>query len=398
MEWHVITGEYPPQLGGVSDYAQQICNELVEGGDVVHVWTPEVDSAPYDHGNVQVHSLPRGFGRAWLKELNRGLRNYPAPRNILVQYVPHMYGWKSMNVAFCRWIARQKNQNVYVMFHEVAFPFRIGQPWRHRLLAVVHRIMARKILGSVRHSFTSTDEYLSLLQSLGQQKAHFGLLRICSNIPPRSYADGDVRSAHDNSAAPYTVGIFSNFNPEICEVLEPAIGCLLQNPEISVALLGPGELFRDSLACQNPEAAGRISSTGRLHVTEVGRHMQSCDALLQLYPSDASAARGTLIGSMASGVPVVTTCGPATDLLLVESESLVFAEGSPQSIRDAVEMLMENPERAKEIGARARNLYRQYFHPAVIVARLRGLAGGGVQLPPPAKDLKIMDEEAGVRQ
>jgi glycosyltransferase involved in cell wall biosynthesis len=385
MEWHVVTGEYPPQLGGVGDYTHQICNELIESGDSVHVWTPEADCGALPDTPAQIHALPRGFGWRWLRELDGGLQAYAAPRNILIQYVPHMYGWKSMNLAFCRWIAMQRKHNVYVMFHEVAFPIRTGQPWKHRLLALVHRAMARTILRSVRHSFTSTDEYLALLLHLGERGVPISLLRICSNIPASSYMDGQEGGLANGS----TVGIFSNFNPEVREALEPAVRCLLQNPKIEVALLGPGEAFRESLASQDPEAADRIRTTGRLRVDEVGRHMRDCDALLQLYPGHASAARGTLIGAMASGVPVVTTAGPATDLLLLESDALVFAEGSPLSIRESVEMLLRNPARAQQIGDRAQRLYEAYFHPAVIVQRLRALASGSVAVG--AKDREMVD-------
>jgi hypothetical protein len=38
--WHVITPEYPPMLGGVSDYTQSIAKGLAAQGDEVHVWCP----------------------------------------------------------------------------------------------------------------------------------------------------------------------------------------------------------------------------------------------------------------------------------------------------------------------------------------------------------------------
>ena len=139
MEWHIITGEYPPQLGGVSDYTFQVSQEMAKSGDKVHVWSPATHLECVQPDAAEVHALPKGFGRRWLKELDWRLRSYAAPRNILIQYVPHMYGWKSMNLAFCWWIFRQRKHNVCVMFHEVAFPFRSGQPLRHHLLAMVHR-------------------------------------------------------------------------------------------------------------------------------------------------------------------------------------------------------------------------------------------------------------------
>jgi glycosyltransferase involved in cell wall biosynthesis len=372
VEWHIVTGEYPPQLGGVSDYTYQVSQELAEGGDQVHVWSPATPLKVSHEETVQVHALPQGFGWRWLRELDRRLRSYSGPRNILIQYVPHMYGWKSMNLAFCWWIFRQRGHNVSVMFHEVAYPFRRGQPLRHRLLATVHRLMAWGILRSVRHSFTSTEPYLALLQGLGNDETPLSMLRICSNIPTKSYLSVRPRARkEDGPNGLFTVGIFSNFSAELRKVLGPVIGCLLENPNIAVTLLGPGDAFCQSLAKQYPEAADRVRSTGHLPVTEVPEHMRSCDALLQLYPEGASAARGTLIGAIASGLPVVTTSGPATDRLLLDSGAMLTPDGSPQSIRDAIELLRDNPALARDLGTRSQRLYRESFQPSVIVSRIR---------------------------
>jgi glycosyltransferase involved in cell wall biosynthesis len=372
VEWHVITGEYPPQLGGVSDYTYQVAREMTREGDRVHVWAPATDLESFHEEGSQVHALPGGFGLRGLRELERRLRTYAAPRNVLIQYVPHMYGWKSMNLAFCWWIFTQRKHNVCVMFHEVAFPFRGGQRFRHGLLAIVHRLMAWIILRSVRHSFTSTEPYFALLRKLGNEQTPISMLRICSNIPQESYHSENIPARReDRPDGLFTLGIFSNFAPELSESLEPVIGCLLGNPDIEVRLLGPGEALRQSLAKQNPEAVDRVISTGRLHVTKIAEQMRRCDALLQVYPEGASAARGTLIAGMASGVPVITSSGPKTDRLLLDSEAMLFSDGSPQSIREAVELLQENPALARDLGARALRLYRESFQPSVIVSRIR---------------------------
>jgi glycosyltransferase involved in cell wall biosynthesis len=215
---------------------------------------------------------------------------------------------------------------------------------------------------------------LDLLQSLGSRKSPISLLRICSNIPSESYQwDGGHRQ-EDDPRAPFTVGIFSNFAAELREVLTPVIGSVLENPKIAVALLGPGEAFRESLIKKYPQAANRIRSTGRLHVSKVAERMRGCNALLQIYPDGASAARGTLIGALASGIPVITTAGPNTDKLLLESNTMLFSDLSPQSIRNNVEMLSQNPDMARDLGMRAQRLYQESFQPSVIVSRLREVA------------------------
>ena len=374
MEWHVVTGEYPPQPGGVSDYTYQVCRELAKGGDEVHVWQPGIYRASHSEP-VSVHALPEGFGWRWLKELGRGLADYPGPRNILIQYVPHMYGWKSMNLAFCWWIFNHRLDNIFVMFHEVAFPFRNRQPLRHKLLAVVHRAMAWTILRSVRHSFTSTEPYLALLRRLGKIQTPISMLRICSNIPLDSYRLDRALLGHEpDTQASFCVGIFSNFSSEICRTLAPVIGQILEDPQIAIRLLGPGEAFAQKLRSEYCDYADRISSTGRLHVTQVGEQMQTCHVLLQLYPDGASAARGTLIGAMASHVPVITNSGAATDTLLIDSKSMLFTDGTPRSVCGALGLLKSNPALARELASRAQAVYKESFDSVVIAAHLREVA------------------------
>jgi hypothetical protein len=118
-------------------------------------WTCTDDSTIPQIERVEVHRLGGNFGVRWLTRLHRGLRRYPDPCTVLIQYVPHMYGWKAMNIAFCACLAIQRKYNTWVMFHEVTFPLRWGQPWKHALLAVVHRLMAWSIPRLVKQSFTS---------------------------------------------------------------------------------------------------------------------------------------------------------------------------------------------------------------------------------------------------
>ena len=48
MTWHVLTGEYPPDCGGVGDYSADLARALAETGDLVHVWTVGQTQAAQD--------------------------------------------------------------------------------------------------------------------------------------------------------------------------------------------------------------------------------------------------------------------------------------------------------------------------------------------------------------
>jgi hypothetical protein len=100
-----------------------------------------------------------------------------------VQYVPHAFGWKGMNVPFCLWLNRQRRRDVWVMFHEVLYPRLPGQPWRHRLLARVTRRMARLTLRAARRVFVSVPAWEPILRSLGPDCPAVTWLPVLSNIP-----------------------------------------------------------------------------------------------------------------------------------------------------------------------------------------------------------------------
>ena len=53
---HLITPEYPPQSGGVSDYVVQLAEGLAKDGEEVHVWYPGTAPASRSEGGVNLHA------------------------------------------------------------------------------------------------------------------------------------------------------------------------------------------------------------------------------------------------------------------------------------------------------------------------------------------------------
>ena len=104
--WHIITGEYPPQPGGVADYTSLVARELAKAGDGVDVWTPECGMTQGSVPGVRLHRLPGHFGPRALTTLGRALAEANGNR-ILVQYVPHAFGFKAMNLPLCYWLYAQ---------------------------------------------------------------------------------------------------------------------------------------------------------------------------------------------------------------------------------------------------------------------------------------------------
>lgn len=371
MDWHIITGEFPPEPGGVADHTWELAKALTSGAEEeVHIWTPETELHGAVLDRVHVHHLPLGFGFKWLRALDRGLAQFGSADPLIVQYVPHMYGWKAMNLAFCFWLKRQRHRTMSVMFHEVAYPLKSSQPLRHHVLALVHRLMARIVLHRATYSFTSIEPYRELLTRLAPD-AQVQLLRICSNVPFPWNATASRTVSAAPPAGPKVVGIFSSFGRDIAALLEPIVPSILENNATQVRLIGPGSTLVSKICERFPQYRQRLITTGRIPASEVAPHLTGCHVLLQLYPDGAAAARGTLVAALASGVPVVTNAGPLTEPLFQSNNAVVFCDDTPAGVRQTIETLFADEAASSELGLAGRRLYEDHFDISVAVTKLR---------------------------
>ena len=150
--WHFVTAEFPPQVGGVGDYTYLIANGLTEAGDEVHVWCPSSGCAAPSRNGLIVHQELGAIRPSDLRRVGRMLDRFPEPRRLLVQWVPHGYGYRSMNLPFCFWLWNRSvvhGDRVDIMVHEPYLAFWEGS-WRQAAVALVHRLMTVVLLSAVR--------------------------------------------------------------------------------------------------------------------------------------------------------------------------------------------------------------------------------------------------------
>src|SRR4051794_8941437 len=154
LSWHLITGEYPPLIGGVSDYCQVVAEGLAATGDEVHVWCPPLP-ANAGQDRVAVHPNMGRFSRRDLRGVDRLLDRFPAPRRLLVQWVPQGFGYRSMNVGFCLWLwhRARAGDRVDIMVHEAYVGF--GGTPRQTAVAAIHRVMTSILLRAAHRVWTA---------------------------------------------------------------------------------------------------------------------------------------------------------------------------------------------------------------------------------------------------
>ncbi|HYR11612.1 MAG TPA: hypothetical protein VEQ60_27765 [Longimicrobium sp.] len=314
--WHLLTGEYPPEGGGIADYTAVLARALADMGRQVHVWTPARVPPSQEH-RTTVHVMD-GFSGAALARLGAELDQFAPPRRLLVQYAPQAWGMKGMNVPFCRWVLsrREKGDDVRVMFHEPFFPFGWQRPQRN-LLAAVNRWMARLLLrASGDRAYVSIRAWEGLLRPLAPPGLELTVLPIPSTIPFVDHPENVqvTRDALTESGKHPLLVHFGTYGGMIAPMLEQALTALIERrPDARILLLGKGGVeFAARMRGRDSRFAGVFWTPGYLGPEALSYHLQAADVAIQPYPDGADTRRTSLMACLANGVPTVTTRGRFT--------------------------------------------------------------------------------------
>ena len=378
VAWHLVTGEYPPQRGGVADYSHLVAQRLVLEGERVRVWTGPGGRPAPDDGKRGVRRLPHGFGIRSLAALGRELDASDAHRRLFVQYVPQAFGYRGMNLAFCLWLARRR-EPVWTMFHEVIFPRLPHQPVRHRVLAAVTRVMAAVVARAAERVFVSTPAWAAILASIAPDAPAAEWLPVPSTIARLGNRDDAraIRERYGRRGGPL-IGHFGSGGPLIDDQLGVAIPALLERvPGASVVLLGgDGEALRRHLVDLFPALSRKLWATGRLTARDVSLHLLACDVMVQPFAEGVTTRRTSVMAALAHGVPTVTTSGRLTEPLWWRTRAVELAPaGDPTALATLTAELLADRARRERIGAAGRLTYDALFDVRHTIATLRGPVG-----------------------
>lgn len=380
MLWHLITGEYPPQPGGVSDHTRRLAQEFLRAGDDVHVWTSPDPRPPIEDAGVVVHRLPDCFGpRSW-PVLGAGLKA-AKDQQILVQYVPHMYGYKGMNVGFAAWL-RFRAPKYWILFHEVAFSMSRRQSLRYNVLGFVTHLMAKLVAGNAEKIFVTIPSWEARLRSTLRVRMPIRLLPAPSNVESDVDAGPvfEVRRRLLRGADGPLVGHFGTFDIRLRSLLiEVFAEALRRDPQRRAVMIGRNsDKFVQSFGDCHPGLRDRIVACPDLPSRDVAEHLAACDLLVQPYLDGISCRRGSAMAGLALGCPIVTIDGDATEPhwrreKLVELVRLDDRE----ALVAKVDALLASPSERTCLGERGRLYYRNEWSWDVVAAALRSQRRNG---------------------
>jgi glycosyltransferase involved in cell wall biosynthesis len=363
--FHLVTPEFPPLLGGVSEHSRVLAAAAAGRGRVVHVWTTP---GALPAAGVHVHTTLGAFAPADLSRTDAALDRHAAPRDLLVQWVPHGFGYRGMNVHFARWVARRaaKGDRVGVMVHEPFVDY-FGGSWIQPARALVQRRMTRTLLRAAHRVWMSIPGWEARLLPMLRDDSALRVLPVPGTIPvDRSMsAVAEVRRRGLGSAS-RLAGYFGAGGTYAGAALQTAIRDLAaRRRDIAFVCIGRGS--EEVAARLN---APRVTATGTLELTDLSHHLSACDVLLQPYVDGVSGRRTTTISALEHGIPVATTFGALSEPFWRETEAVaVVPSQASHLLAGAIEHLLSDDRHAAARSA-ATALYLARFEPGVALAPL----------------------------
>lgn len=343
----ILTGEYPPEPGGVSDHTRLLAESLARGG-----LSPVVACGGFRghsrESGVDVHRVGGSFAPSNLSAMGRVLKECSGRRVLMIQYAPHALGLRGMNVPLALWLAWRAGfhgDRVVAYFHEVAFPFR--GPWRHRFLAMAQRLMAAIVAASSKAVLATTDAWIPVLKALGVRRGATRVLPVFSNLPeevdPRASESRRERWLRDTGAE-RLVAHFGTFGGGVAELLRGTLAAFPHDSRTAFLLLG-----REAgawLASHSTHPwANRCRVVPDTDAQALAETIAGCDAALQPYPDGVTTRRTTVMSALALGVPVVSNLGLLSDGCWVGDKpcALLARKPDPKDLAGRLVELLDMP-------------------------------------------------------
>lgn len=375
-QWHIVTSEYPPDVGGVSDFSFAVADALRRHGPV-HVWCPRTTEAHPVQRDVVVHAID-SFSPSALRRFSRALAEFPG-RRLFVQWTPQGFGFKSLNLAFAAWLAWQGRVNgtaIDLMVHEPYLRWSLA-PTR-LFAAAVHRLMLLLATLGAQRIWLSTTAWTAFVAPFAPRRIPVAWLPVPASC--RLVQAEEQRNTQPAAHVPL-VGHFGLHSPLVTTILRSALDAVLAESSVNVLLIGQGsERFRDEFLATRADAASRVQATGPLSSRDMVTTLASCDVLMQPYPDGITTRRTSTITALASGVPVVTNTGELTEPLWADTAGVTLVSGPDgRALGAATLRLLSDRDALRRRSLLSLALYERLFavrHAEALLLASPGAGGG----------------------
>ncbi len=365
-----VTGEYPPQTGGVGAYTAELAAALIDLGWQASVLTSASVPAADQFGPIAVYPAVKSWNwRIW--RLAPQLAAQIGAGWLHVQYQTAAFGMKiAINLAPPRW--RAAGCRVAWTYHDLRAPYLFPKAGMRLRRYAAEYPAARTDLTIV----TNEGDRLELAGRMGESGARLARIPIGSNIPALAV------SAEERAAYRHKLGYgpddlvlayfgFLNQSKGGLTLIRTLERVRHESPNAHLLMIG--ERMGTKVAVnyayiQEVEALIAASGltpyvqwTGRLDEADVSRALTAADVLLMPYEDGASLRRGTLMAGLNHGCAIVTTYPQAPLPELVDGRDLLYTPpGDPAAAAEATLRIAREPTLAARLAAGARAASRQF--------------------------------------
>lgn len=352
-----VSGEYPPDVGGVGDYTAHLGTALADLG-----WRSRVLSR-------------KQVGRWDARSLLRLLRAAPRAGIVHIQFQAGAYDLLG-DVYLMPTLVRafRARTRVVTTFHDTRVPYLFPLPGAGRRL----RHQAVQLLARTSDAVIAADQ--RDLAAIGGPSPRHYLVPIGSNIacaPPRCF-DRQAYRAH-LGLGPSTLAVvyfgLLNVSKGIGLLLDAFELLLERRPDTLLLLLG-GEvgasdptdrLTADRLRSRIEQLGAHVVRTGWLSAPDLSAHLLSGDIAALPYVDGASPRRGSLLACAEHGLPIVSTLPAAPEM----APFIHSVAADRTALAEALLRIDADPGLAARLQEASRALARRVSWPSIAAAHVR---------------------------
>ncbi|MBV9547492.1 MAG: glycosyltransferase [Chloroflexi bacterium] len=345
-----VSGEYPPDVGGVGDYTERLRAALGNA------------SCPSD-----VLSR-REVGRWDARSLVRLVRRAPPEGIVHIQYQPAAFDLLG-DVCLMPVVLRRIRPRVRVVatLHDVRVPYLFPKAGRLRWQAV-------QLLAHSSHAVVAADE--RDLDALRPHKRY--VIPIGSNVacaPPAGYDRAAFRQSLGISDLTLAYFGLLNASKGLDSLLQAFEIVLAARPHARLLLLGGSAGASDrtdihtatALRAELQRFGASVLRPGFLAPPELAAYLLAADVALLPYVDGASPRRGSLLACAAHGLPIVSTLPVSS---AVADAVLAVARDDATGMADAVVRVAGDAELRARLQSGGRELTQRTSWPNIAAAHV----------------------------
>lgn len=385
----LLTGEFPPQQGGVGDYAYLLARALRARGHDVSVLTTQ-QSAAVEPDAAPVATVSRWDWRAW--PTIRATIERLQPDVVLIQYQTAAYGLHPAINLLPGWLRlrlRDRCPRLVTTFHDLKFPYLFPKAGPLRLASV--RWLARQSDAAIATNMEDwqTLQEWGLTAPASTDPAAVNappdrltvMIPIGSNIecaPPANFERDAWRARMGVQPQDWLLCYFGFLNASKGgEVLINSLAHLVQQGRPAHLLMIGGQVGSSDPSNQRYLAhvreqisalglSDRVHWTGFVSPVEVSAHFLAADLCVLPYQDGAGRSRGSLMAALAHGRAIVTTRPQRPLPGFSDGDNMLWTPlADPQAVAAAVVRVMTEPLLRQRLAAGAQALSQQFTWTAI---------------------------------